>query len=270
MSRRLVLVHAHPDDETLGTGGTIARYSSEGAHVCLITCTNGEAGEIADVPGLGPPEEIRPKLGEVRRAELIEACRRLGTVDLRMLGYHDSGMQGTPENDAPVAFVNQDLEEVARRIAVILEEIRPQVLITYNEFGGYGHPDHIRAHQAAVRAAALTQVPKLYHTAFPKGLMRAGSELAASIGIDMFSEEDIETIGTDDADVTSVVDCTAFVTQKFAALEAHRTQLGTTQMFLQIPEEFRSGFGLEHYVLAISKVPRRDGIESDLFEGTGA
>src|SRR5712692_4852787 len=99
--RCLLLVHAHPDDECLSTGGTIARYADAGVHVVLVTCTNGEVGEIADVPDLGPQEEIRARLGEIRVDELREACRRLGDVDLRLLGYHDSGMEGTLENDAP-------------------------------------------------------------------------------------------------------------------------------------------------------------------------
>jgi LmbE family N-acetylglucosaminyl deacetylase len=268
-ARRLVLVHAHPDDEALGTGGTIAKYASEGAHVCLITCTNGEVGEIADLPELGTVEEIRPRLGEIRRQELEVAVGELGDVDLRMLGYHDSGMEGTPENDAPIAFVNQNFDEIVERIAGILRELGPHVLITYNEYGLYGHPDHIRAHAAAVRAAEIVGVPKVYYTAYPKSLMRMARELAASVGIEFFSEEDIERIGTDDADVTTVIDCAAFVPHKFRALEAHRTQLGTTEMFLQIPEEFRTGLGHEHYVLARSSVARPEGIETDLFEGTG-
>ena len=269
MSRALVLVHAHPDDEALGTGGTIARYAAEGVHVCLITCTNGEVGEIADVPELGPTDEIRPRLGEIRRAELEAACAELGNVDLRMLGYHDSGMDGTPENDAPVAFVNQPMDEVVGRIVQILREVRPQVVVTYDEFGGYGHPDHIRAHQAAMRAAEIVGVAKIYYVAFPKSLMRVGREMASSFGIepdDFFTEEDIERLGTDDVDITTAIDCSSYVGQKFRALEAHRTQLGTTQLFLQIPEEFRGAMGNEYYVLARSSVPRV-GVESDLFEG---
>src|SRR5438105_13661415 len=102
--RCLLFVHAHPDDECLSTGGTIARYSDEGVRVVLVTCTNGEVGEIADVPDLGTTEEIRSRLGNVRVEELKEACRRLGNVDLRLLGYHDSGMDGTPDNDSPGAL----------------------------------------------------------------------------------------------------------------------------------------------------------------------
>jgi N-acetyl-1-D-myo-inositol-2-amino-2-deoxy-alpha-D-glucopyranoside deacetylase len=285
MERRLVLVHAHPDDEAIGTGGTIARYSDDGAHVCLITCTNGELGEIAEVPELGPIEGFRDRLGEVRRAELEEACRRLGRVDLRILGFHDSGMAGTPENSDPKVFVNQSIDDAVRLIVPILREVRPQVLITYNEYGFYGHPDHIRAHEAAlaaVEAAAdpsyeadagpVHAVSKVYYTAIPKGLLRSAREMASEIGWetpdDAFTEEDIETIGTDDERITTALDVTAYVERKFDALRAHRTQLGTTQWALDMPEQFRVlAFGLEHYVLARSSVARANAVESDLFEG---
>jgi N-acetyl-1-D-myo-inositol-2-amino-2-deoxy-alpha-D-glucopyranoside deacetylase len=259
--RRIVFVHAHPDDESLSNGGTIARYSDEGVNVCLITCTNGEEGEIAEVPELGSVEDIRARLGEVRRAELQEACRRLGAVDLRMLGYHDSGMDGTPANDAPRAFVRQDLDEVVSRIVDVLRDIEPQVLVTYNAYGGYGHPDHIHTHRAAMAAAELCDVPKVYHSAFPRSLLQAGSEM---FGDDFFSADDVERIGTDDEAITTIVDVAAFLDHKFAALAAHRTQLGTTKMFLDMPEEMRAmGMGAEHYVLVGVDGAR----ETDLFAG---
>ena len=284
-SRRLVLVHAHPDDEALGTGGTIARYSAEGAHVCLITCTNGELGEVADVPDLGSVEEVRERLGDVRAAELEEACRRLGTVDLRMLGFHDSGMAGTAANEDPNVFFNRDIDEPVRKIVPILREVRPQVLVTYNEFGFYGHPDHIRAHEAALRAAeaagdpayapgagAPHEVEKIYYTAVPKSLLRTAREMAKEVGWDdaddAFTEEEIERIATDDEFITTAVDVSSFIDRKFSALEAHRTQLGTTQWVLGMPAEYRAlGFGTEHYVLARSTVRRSEGTEQDLFEG---
>jgi N-acetyl-1-D-myo-inositol-2-amino-2-deoxy-alpha-D-glucopyranoside deacetylase len=283
-SRRLVLVHAHPDDECLSTGGTIARYAYEGVHVCLITCTNGEVGEVADLPELGDAEAVRARLGDIRREELIEACRRLGDVDLRMLGYHDSGMQGTPENDSPHAFVNQDLAGPIARIASILREIRPQVLVTYNEYGFYGHPDHIRAHEAALAATDAAadeqyehapgtphRVAKVYYTAVPKSMLRGGRSLAAQMGEsadDFFSVQEIERIGTDDDRITTWLDVSAYVDKKFEALEAHRTQLGTTGRFLQIPEAVRAAaMGTEHYILVRSEAPAPEGAEHDLFQG---
>jgi N-acetyl-1-D-myo-inositol-2-amino-2-deoxy-alpha-D-glucopyranoside deacetylase len=203
----LLLVHAHPDDECLATGGTIARYAAEGARVVLVTCTNGEVGEIAEVPELGTVDEIRARLGEIRTAELREACRQLGDVDLRMLGYHDSGMEGTPENDDPGAFVNQDLDAAVERVVGIIRETAPDVVVTYNEIGFYGHPDHIRAHDvavAAVEAAAdagyrpelgpAHRVAKLYYTAVPKSLLAGGRQMAEQLGIspdDFFSLDEI-------------------------------------------------------------------------------
>jgi N-acetyl-1-D-myo-inositol-2-amino-2-deoxy-alpha-D-glucopyranoside deacetylase len=283
--RRLLLVHAHPDDEALSTGGTIARYSAEGAHVCLVTCTNGELGEIAEVPELGPLDDVRGRLGQVRATELEEACRRLGAVDLRMLGFHDSGMAGTPANEDAKVFMNQDLDEPVGKIVSIVREVRPQILVTYNDFGFYGHPDHIRAHQAALRAVEAAadpvyapeagdphQVAKVYYTAVPKSLLRTAREMAKDVGWDdaddAFTDEEIERIATDDELITTSVDVSAYIERKFSALEAHRTQLGTTQWVLKMPAEYRVlGFGTEHYVLARSTVDASAERELDLFEG---
>lgn len=275
--RRLLLVHAHPDDEALATGGTIARYAAEGAHVCLITCTNGELGEVAEVPELGSVQEIQERLGEVRRQELLEACRLLGSVDVRMLGYHDSGMDGTPANAEPHVFMNQDLDDVAAKIVEVIQEVRPQVLVTYNEYGAYGHPDHIRAHEAALRAVEVAaqnghEVAKVYYTAFPRSLLETGRELWEQMGRgdpdEFFDEEEIERVSTPDDQITTAVDVSTWIEQKFAALKAHRTQRGTTDWILSIPLEFRVlGFGTEHYVLAQSRVEKPTGREADLFEG---
>ncbi len=277
-----MLVHAHPDDECLSTGGAIARYAAEGVHVCLITCTNGELGEIAELPELGPPESLRARLAEIRVAELHAACEALGPVDLRLLGYRDSGMEGTPGNADPAAFVQQPFEEVVGRITAILREVRPQVLVTYNEYGFYGHPDHIRAHDAAMAAVAAAadpaydpgsdphEVAKIYHTAIPKERLRRARELFSQGPLgddDRFSEEEIERIGTDDHLVTTDLDVRAYVPGKIAAIEAHRTQLGTTVAFLSVPDELRSEvFGHEQFVLVHSIVGSGDGIERDLFE----
>lgn len=265
--RRIVFVHAHPDDESLTTGGTMARYAAEGAHVCLVTCTDGQEGEIAETEGLGPPEEIRPRLGEVRRSELEEACRHLGPIDLRMLGYRDSGMAGTPANEHPDAFVRRDLEEVADRIAAVLDEVKPQVVVTYNAYGGYGHPDHIHAHRATVRALERASVrPVLYHTVYPVSLLRAAQ---AYFGTGAWSDEDVLRIGTPDEEVTAVIDTSAYVDRAFAALAAHRTQLGTTRPFIELPDDVRRMWrAAEHYQIAGGMT----GVvgSSDLFEGTGA
>lgn len=277
-ARAIVFVHAHPDDEVLGTGGTIAHYAAQGVHTCVVTCTNGEFGEVADVPELGSPAEVQKRLGEVRREELVEACRRLGDVDLRMLGFHDSGMEGTPENADPKAFINQDPDEAVQKVVAIYRELRPQVVVTYNEFGFYGHPDHIRAHEVALRAVDASAdaaylpelgdphaVERVYFTAIPKSLLRRGREIWGEDADAFMSEEDIARIGTDDELIAATIDVSEHVDRKFHALEAHRTQLGTTERFLSIPQELRVlAFGTECYVLAR---PQRssEAVEPDLF-----
>ena len=280
-ARCILLVHAHPDDECISTGGTIARYSDAGVRVVLVTCTNGELGEIADVPELGEIDQIRPRLGEIRAAELREACAHLGDVDIRLLGYHDSGMDGTSGNDDPKAFVNQDVGGPIQRVVAIIRETRPDVLITYNEIGAYGHPDHIRAHEVAMAGAAEAasaaympelgprhEIAKVYYTAFPKSLLLGGRDMAQQFGIDpddFFSLDEIERVGTDDDAVTTRIDVAKHIDRKFRALEAHKTQRGTTEIFLQIPEEYRSvAMGAEYYVRVR---PFGDDHESDLFEG---
>lgn len=265
----------------MSTGGLLARYAAEGAHVCLVTCTNGEVGEIAEIPDLGTPDEIRPRLGEIRVEELREACRRLGVEDLRLLGYHDSGMAGTPENAAPEAFVNQPVDAVVERLVAIIREVRPQVAVTYNEDGFYGHPDHIKAHEATLaaipaaaegsrfpHAGAPWQVSKLYYTAVPKSRLRMARQIFQGDDGPRWSEEDIERIGTDDELIAARVDVSDYVKAKFYALEAHRTQMGTTQWFLNIPEDVRvTAMGAESYVLASTTLPRPAELEDDLFEG---
>jgi LmbE family N-acetylglucosaminyl deacetylase len=136
-------VHAHPDDETITTGGVMAKYAAAGARVVCVTCTGGEHGEIV-VPELDTAEN-HAKLGEIRAVELQRALAALGNVESRKLGYVDSGMMGTPENDAPESFWQADFDQAVERLLAIVREVRPQVMVGYNDFGGYGHPDHIRA-----------------------------------------------------------------------------------------------------------------------------
>ena len=169
---RLLLVHAHPDDESINNGVTMAYYASLGAHVTLVTCTRGEEGEIL-VPELAHLASDKDnKLGEHRIIELANAMRELGIEDHRFLGegkslWRDSGMIGTPQNSRPDVFWNADLDTVAKQLLDVIMEVKPQVLITYDENGGYGHPDHIKAHQTAMRAAELArgagwEITKIY------------------------------------------------------------------------------------------------------------
>ncbi|NSC23707.1 N-acetyl-1-D-myo-inositol-2-amino-2-deoxy-alpha-D-glucopyranoside deacetylase [Streptomyces albus subsp. chlorinus] len=157
--RRLLLVHAHPDDESITTGATMAKYAAEGAHVTLVTCTLGEEGEVIPdgLAHLAPDQD--DTLGPHRVGELAAAMRALGVTDHRFLGgpgrYRDSGMMGAPTNDRPGCFWQADLDEAARLLAAVLREVRPQVVITYGPDGGYGHPDHIKAHRVTMRAVEL-------------------------------------------------------------------------------------------------------------------
>src|SRR3954463_14463847 len=189
-SRRMLLVHAHPDDETINNGATMARYVAEGASVTLLTCTLGEEGEVL-VPELELlAADHADQLGGYRIAELRAAMEALGVTDWRFLGgpgrYRDSGMMGTQANDKPRAFWNADLDEAVAHAAAVVREVRPQVVVTYDEHGGYGHPDHIQAHRVAMRAADLAADPgfrpdlgapwritKIYWNRVPRSVARA-------------------------------------------------------------------------------------------------
>src|SRR5580693_10775389 len=180
--RSLLLVHAHPDDESIGTGATMAKYAAEGARVTLVTCTLGELGEVI------PPDlahlawDSGGGLGQYRIGELAAACAELGVADHRFLGgagrWRDSGMMGTPSNDWPGCFWQADVDEAARTLLAVITEVRPQVLVTYDANGFYGHPDHIQAHRVAWRAFEMADglVRKFYATAVPKSVLAEAME----------------------------------------------------------------------------------------------
>jgi LmbE family N-acetylglucosaminyl deacetylase len=161
----LMVVHAHPDDECLGTGGTLARYSAEGVNTVLVTATRGEEGEIHD-PEL-TEEEARPRLGEIRTGELTRAVEHLGVTTLEFLGYRDSGMMGTPANEHPENFHNANFDEAVGRLVALMRKHRPQVVITYNEDGGYGHPDHLQCYKVTLAAFEAASDPVRYPEAGP-------------------------------------------------------------------------------------------------------
>jgi LmbE family N-acetylglucosaminyl deacetylase len=156
----LMTVHAHPDDETIGTGGTMARAVAEGRRVVLVTCTRGEMGEIV-VPEMDTPDNHR-RLGELRAGELERAMGHLGVTEWENLGYHDSDMMGRPGNRDPRSFWQADLDDAARRLVWLMRRYQPDVVTTYNDFGGYGHPDHIRTHDVTVRAFPRAGDPAWY------------------------------------------------------------------------------------------------------------
>jgi N-acetyl-1-D-myo-inositol-2-amino-2-deoxy-alpha-D-glucopyranoside deacetylase len=201
--RRLLLVHAHPDDESIGTGATMAKYAAEGAHVTLVTCTLGELGEIIPPSLAHLAADKEDRLGEYRLGELAAACAELGVTDHRFLGgpgrWRDSGMMGTAANDDPRCFWRADVEQAADALLDVIDDVRPQVLVTYDANGFYGHPDHIQAHRVAWRA---------FERAGPAGPAKFYATAAA-----------------ESAPVTTEIDAGAYFGQKVAAMRAHATQI---------------------------------------------
>lgn len=287
-NRRMLLVHAHPDDETIGTGATMARYAAEGAHVTLVTCTLGEEGEVV-VPELAHlAADQDDTLGQFRIAELSNACAALGVRDHRFLGgpgrWRDSGMMGTPANERPECFWRADLAEATAELVGVVREIRPQVAITYDENGAYGHPDHIQAHRvtvAAVRAAADPAyrrdlgdpwvTPKLYWTAQPRSVLAEGLERLKAAGKNFFEVDSVDElpIGTPDELVTSAIEATNQLPAKLAAMRAHATQISSDGPFFALADGVgQQAFGVEYFQLAHGTVAA-DGAryELDLFAG---
>lgn len=286
--RRLLLVHAHPDDETIGTGATMARYAAEGARVTLVTCTLGEEGEIL-VPGLSHlASDQDDALGTHRIAELAAACAALGVADHRFLGgpgrWRDSGMMGTPPNDRPDAFWQAPFDEVVTALVSVIRETRPQVVVTYDENGGYGHPDHIQAHRVTLaafdRAGDPSYAPeageawapgKLYWTAIAKSWLQRGIDLLKESGHENFfgvdSADDLP-MGVPDEAVTTEVDASAFLKHKLAAMRAHATQIAVDGPFFALSDNVGQGvWGVEQFILARGALGPSGGRESDLFDG---
>ncbi len=289
--RRLLLVHAHPDDETIGSGVTMARYAAEGVAVTLLTCTRGEEGEVL-VPelerlGAGHDDELGPH----REQELAAAMKVLGVTDHRFLGgagrWRDSGMMGLPTNDRADAFWRADLLEASTEVAAVVREVRPQVLVTYDTNGSYGHPDHIQAHRVATYGVALAasqafrpdlgeawDVPKVYWTAVPRSMLARGLEELAKVGkTALFGVEDPDELPfvVDDALVTASVDGLAYEAAKMTALREHRTQVTPDGPFFEMAELVGpEAFGREYFSLAKGTAgEHRDenGWETDLFDG---
>ena len=278
----LMCVHAHPDDEVILTGGVLARAAEEGHRTAVVTCTGGERGEIVG-EGLDP-DEVRPRLAEVRRAELTRALEILGAGQPRFLGYVDSGMMGTADNASAESFWQAPFDEAVGRLVAQIREFRPSVVVTYDAFGVYGHPDHIQAHRVtlvAVEAAAMGplypdagapwRTPKVYLGVIPKSaIAQANRELTARGLPSPFGEEDDPEaipMGLPDDIVTTTVDVRAWLQRKQDALRAHYSQLGPESFFLNVPEELvKSVFGTEWFHRHRSDVAASEA-EDDLFAG---
>lgn len=260
-------VHAHPDDEVMGTGGIFARYAEEGIRTVLVTCTNGEQG---DAPGgVKPGEEGHDDavVAGLRLAELRESVAHLGIAHVELLGYRDSGMDGWDANGHADAFCNVPLEQPVARLAELMERYRPQIIVTYDENGGYGHPDHIQAHRIAVAAAEKTGIPdKLYYTAAPRGRVRELFDFMRDAGVDLNGFELPDDFGTPDELITSLVDVSPYVENKIKALKAHESQ-GENMFLLQMPEDAQQrAFSHEAFVRHLCRVAAPEH-EDDLFAG---
>ena len=282
-SKRLLLVHAHPDDETINNGVTMAKYAANGVEVTLVTCTRGEEGEVLVESLANLASSSDDKLGEHREIELKDAMHELGIKDFRFLGspnlkWRDSGMMGTAQNDRKDVFWQADLEIAAAELVKIILEIKPQVLITYDEIGGYGHPDHIKAHLVAMRAAELAEsrgwkIEKIYWNTMPKSVIQMGIEKMKEVGSDFFGAESADDLpfAKPDELVTSVVKAPEYVPQKLAAMKAHATQISVDGPFFALSNNLGlSVWGDEYYTLVKGKPSEpfdENGRELDLFAG---
>jgi N-acetyl-1-D-myo-inositol-2-amino-2-deoxy-alpha-D-glucopyranoside deacetylase len=297
-AQRLLLVHAHPDDESIGQGATMAKYAAEGRGVTLVTCTAGELGEIL-VPSLEHLAADRDDtLGEHRRQEIADAMAELGVTDYRWLGgfgrYRDSGMKWDDDGNATAAdetderaFSHADLLEAAAHLVEVIREVRPQVMVTYDQFGQYGHPDHIQAHRVATYAASLAAVPsfrqdlgeawdisKIYWGAMSEARFRDSLRALRDAG-DATTFEGMDPDGplpwtTPDADLSAVVEATDYAEHKMAAMKAHATQITVDGPFFALSNNLGNRvWGVEYFRLAKGTPGELgpDGLETDLFAG---
>ncbi|SRR6266568_9222867 len=262
----LLLVHAHPDDEAIATGGVMMKARADGHRVVLVTATRGEVGEIHNMDA----EATRPRLAEVRTQELEAASRILGVNRGEFLGYRDSGMEKTADNNDPRSFNLAPLLEAAKKLAAIFREEKPDVVITYPEDGTYGHPDHVKAHH--ITNAALDMLEKegwrprkLYYTAIPRSVMKAFMEQMPQEVRDQGMAERIP--GTPDELITTRVDVGPFVDRKREAFQAHVSQNPPDSWFSTMQDSiYRMVFGTEYFELARGK-PGSALPESDVFAG---
>jgi LmbE family N-acetylglucosaminyl deacetylase len=258
----LVVFHAHPDDEAIATGGSMIKAAADGHRVVLVLATKGEHGEVAE--GYLEPDEA---LWERRVNETHTAAEVLGVERVEFLGYVDSGMMGTPENDASESFWRADVEDAARRLAAILDEEQADVLTAYDEDGIYGHPDHIQVHRVGVRAGELAQTPKVYMNTVDRDRVLRLIALAREEGNEVPGDIDTEefNLGVSADRITTRIDVTEFVDRKRAAMAAHASQIGEESFFLAMPpEQFAVAFGEEDFILC---GPPPAQTETDLFEG---
>ena len=258
---RIVGLFAHPDDEGFGSGGTLAMLARHGHSITIVCATNGDVGEISD-PDLATPET----LGSVRKSELRCAMKVTGIHDIRFLDYRDSGMEGTQDNRHPNALINSEPAMVINQISTILSSINPDVILTHDPTGGYGHPDHKtissytrEAYLEILRRESSTQCA-LYFVCFPKSDFQRIWETLYELGIKPpFASENLNDLGTPDEAVTTVIDVRSYVDTKIASLNCHKTQIDPNGPFEQLPETMlRDIMSKEHYQLAYQSCYKTD------------
>lgn len=256
---RLLLVHAHPDDETINNGATMAMYAALGAEVTLVTCTRGEEGEVLVDEHAHKAATRDDLLGEHRVIELEDAMKALDVKDHRFLGaphrqYRDSGMMETEPNKRPDNFWNADFDEATAHLVSVIEEVKPHVLITYDEFGGYGHPDHIQAHRVAMAAAEKStwEIPKIYWNVMPRSVLQESIDKMKALGSDFMGVDSAEDLPfcKDDSFVSAHIDGNRYVDQKMDAMRAHATQIAVDGPFFALSNNLGlQVWGNEYYTL---------------------
>ncbi len=266
----ITFFHAHPDDEAIATGGTMASLADQGHRVVLVTATRGELGEIPDGL-LGPGESLT----ERRMSELAAASRLLGVARQTFLDYHDSGMAGEATNDEPGSFAAADVTEAAAALAAVLDDEASDVLVIYDEHGGYGHPDHVQVHRVGMRAAELAATPVVYMATMNRDFMRSFAALTegSDWGPPEATTDGMDTMGEPASRLTTEVDVTPWIETKRQAMRVHASQIGETSFFLSMPDDvFSMVFGQEWYIRV---KPQFDGSaegtrEAGLLMGAGS
>jgi LmbE family N-acetylglucosaminyl deacetylase len=261
----LMAVHAHPDDEASTTGGILAKYSAEGVRTVLVTCTNGDLGDAPGGAKPGEPGHDEAAVVASRRRELAQSVSALGVKHLEMLGYHDSGMMGWESNQAPDAFWTIPVETAAAPLVELMRRYQPDVVVTYDDNGFYGHPDHIQAHRITVAAMQATgSAAKLFFPAVRRSRLAGFRERLEQVGVELPSFD--ADFGAPDEAIAASIDCHEYAGAKRRALQAHASQ-DDNLFFLRLPEElFAETFGTEEFVRGDSGL-RPAEPETDLFAG---
>jgi LmbE family N-acetylglucosaminyl deacetylase len=241
----LVCFHAHPDDESLTTGGTMAMAADAGNRVVLVIATGGEYGEVPD--DLAPGETLAQR----RRTETERSAAELGVARVVWLGYVDSGMTGWAQNEEPSSFLQADVEEAAQRLAAVLDEEKADVVTIYDWHGNYGHPDHVKVHSVGGRAAEIAGTPYVYEATINRDAMERGAELMRQSGADLdeTQTDDGNPFGMPEADLTTAIDVLSVIGRKRASLASHASQVTDSGFFLSMPlDVFAQVMGTEWFI----------------------